>query len=351
MSNCFLATYIHHLDPFAIQFTESFGLRWYGLAYVSGFVVAFFLLRWFVKLKASELRESEVADFVTIISLFGIMLGGRLGYMVFYNFDELVANPASFFDVLGGGMSSHGGILGTVLVALIYARFKKKSWTGLGDNLVIVCSLGVFFGRIANFVNGELYGRKTDSSLAMKFPSEITEGSRNAEGYFSWDFPTAQLVEVASKAQDVAPGLLDEVNDTIAKTTASGFDPHYPVSQLILKASEENENFRLILGEILTPRHPSQLYEALIEGLLLFLILLAIRLKWKNLYHGVITGIFFILYAIGRISVENYREPDAGLIAGMTRGQFYSTFMIVIGLGFLIFGFVRKRRNQIPAQA
>lgn len=349
MSTCLLATYIHHLDPFAIQFTESFGLRWYGLAYVSGFIVAFFLLRWFVKLKASELRDSEVADFVTIISLFGIMLGGRLGFMLFYNFSELVANPASFFDVLGGGMSSHGGILGTVLVALIYALIKKKSWTGLGDNLVIVCSLGVFFGRIANFVNGELYGRKTDSRLAMKFPSEIIEGKRNAEGYFSWDFPTSQLVEVAEKAKDVTPGLLDEVNDTVAKATASGFDPHYQVTQLILKASEENESFRLILGEILTPRHPSQLYEALIEGLLLFLILLAIRLKWKNLYHGVITGIFFILYAIGRILVENYREPDAGLIAGMTRGQFYSTFMIVIGIGFLVFGFVRKRTNQIPA--
>lgn len=351
MSDCFLATYIHHLDPFAIQFTESFGLRWYGLAYVSGFVAAFFLLRWFVKLKASELRDSEVADFVTIISLFGIMLGGRLGYMLFYNFGELVSNPASFFDVLGGGMSSHGGILGTVLVALIYARVKKKSWTGLGDNLVIVCSLGVFFGRIANFVNGELYGRKTDSKLAMKFPSEIIEGSRSAEGYFSWDFPTNQLVEVASKAKDIAPELLDQVNDTVSKATASGFDPHYAVCQLILKASQENEKFRVILSEILTPRHPSQLYEALIEGLLLFLILLAIRLKWKNLYHGVITGVFFLLYAVGRIFVENYREPDAELIAGMTRGQFYSTFMIVIGIGFLIFGFLQKRRNQIPASA
>ncbi len=349
MSDCFLATYIHHLDPFAIQFTENFGLRWYGLAYVSGFFAAFLLIKWFVKLKASELKDSEVADFVTIISLFGIMLGGRLGYMLFYNFDELVSNPASFFDVLGGGMSSHGGILGTVLVAFIYARYKKKSWAGLGDNLVIVCSLGVFFGRIANFVNGELYGRKTDSSLAMKFPSEIIEGSRNAQGMFSWDFPTEQLVEVATKGNDVAPGLLDQVNNTVAKATASGFDPHFAVSQVILKASEQNENFRLVLGEILTPRHPSQLYEAIIEGLLLFLILLAIRLKWKDLYHGVITGIFFILYAIGRIAVENYREPDADLIAGMTRGQFYSTFMIVIGIGFLVFGFRRKRRNQIPA--
>lgn len=110
----------------------------------------------------------------------------------------------------------------------------------------------------------------------------------------------------------------------------------------------ENPAFRAMLGEILTPRHPSQFYEALVEGLLVFVILLTVRLKWKNLYHGVLTGLFFVIYAIGRICMENFREPDSGYIAGLTKGQFYSTFMIAIGIAFLIFGFIRKRQNKLP---
>ena len=170
-----LATYVHHLDPFAIRFTETFGIRWYGLAYVAGFLAAFFLLRWFVRLGACELKESQVGDFVTLCAIVGTMLGGRLGYMLLYNFDEFVAHPLSFFNFLGGGMSSHGGIAGIMAVAWIYAWRTKKSWAGLGDNLVTVAPVGVLCGRIANFINGELYGRATDSKFAMKFPDELSE--------------------------------------------------------------------------------------------------------------------------------------------------------------------------------
>lgn len=342
-----LASYVHHLDPFAIQFTETFGIRWYGLAYVAGFVVAFLLIRWFVRLGASELKESQVADFITILAIFGVMLGGRLGYMLLYNFDELIANPRSFFDVLGGGMSSHGGIAGMTIVAWCYARYTKTSWAGLGDNLVTVAPVGVFFGRLANFVNGELYGRRTDSALAMKFPEELHEVIQTPAG-LAWMFPTAQLKELADKAGETAPELAGKVDAAISMALASGYDAHRAVVDLIRAASLESPDFRVMLGEILTPRHPSQLYEALIEGLLLFAILLAIRVRWKNLYHGVLTGLFFILYAIGRIAVENFREPDSGYIGSLTKGQFYSTFMLVVGLAFLVYGFTRKRRNRLP---
>lgn len=343
-----LATYVHHLDPFAIQFTETFGIRWYGLAYVAGFLAAFLLIRWFVKIGASELKESQVADFVTILSVFGVMLGGRLGYMLLYNFEELISHPASFFDVMGGGMSSHGGIAGMTLVAWIYARRTRISWLGLGDNLVTVSPVGVFFGRIANFVNGELYGRRTDGPIATKFPEELSEVVQSPNG-LDWMFPTSQLRDLAARAGEAAPGLAGKVDSAISSATANGFDAHRSVVALIQEASADNPAFRAMLGEILTPRHPSQLYEAAVEGLLIFLIMLTVRLKWKNLYHGVLTGLFFVLYAIGRIAVENLREPDSGHIAGLTKGQFYSTFMIVMGIAFLIYGFTRKRRNQIPS--
>lgn len=342
------ATYVHHLDPFAIQFTETFGIRWYGLAYVAGFVAAFLLIRWFVKIGASELKDSQVADFITVLAIFGVMLGGRLGYMLLYNFDELVSNPRSLFDVLGGGMSSHGGIAGMTLVAWIYARKTKTSWAGLGDNLVTVAPVGVFFGRIANFVNGELYGRRTDHSLAMKFPDELTEVVATPQGT-EWMYPTERLEALAAKAGEVAPGLAEKIDSVISQAGAGGFDAHRSVVRLIQETSLENPAFRDMLGEILTPRHPSQLYEAFVEGLLIFVIMLSVRLKWKNLYHGVLTGLFFVLYAIGRIAVENFREPDSGYIGSLTKGQFYSTFMIVIGFAFLIYGFTRKRTNQLPA--
>lgn len=339
------ATYVHHLDPIAIPISGDFGIRWYGLAYVAGFMAAFFLMRWFVRIGASELKESQVGDFITVCAVFGTMVGGRLGYMLLYNFDELAANPLSFFDVLGGGMSSHGGMAGITITAWFYARYTKTSWAGHGDNLVTVAPVGVFFGRLANFVNGELYGRPTDSRFAMKFPEELNDLTKTAGG-LEWKFPTGQLRELAAKAGDAAPGLAAKVEAASVDAIAAGNDPHFAVVELIQAASRQSTAFRELLGGILTPRYPSQLFEAAVEGLILFLIMLAIRLKWKNAWHGTLTGTFFLLYAIGRILVENYREPDSGMIAGMTKGQFYSIFLIVAGVGFLAYGFLTKRTNK-----
>jgi len=339
MTKEFLATYIHHLDPFAIQFTETFGVRWYGLAYVAGFLAAFLLLRWFVKLGACELKKEQVADFITIVAVLGVMIGGRLGYMLLYDFAQFSKNPLIFFNFMGGGMASHGGFAGVVVACWIYARYTKKSWIGLGDNLVTVAPVGIFFGRIANFVNGELYGRPSNGPFAMKFPDELTDRSV---------FPIDKLMDLADRGSEVAPGLIQKANDAVAYAASQNLLPNGFVARLLTETSWENPAFREILGTALTPRHPSQLYEALTEGLLLFLILLAVRLRWKNLYHGILTGLFFVLYPIGRIAVENFREPDSGMIGALTKGQFYSVFMIVMGLGFFVYAFVAKRRNELP---
>lgn len=342
-----LATYVHHLDPFAVRFTENFGIRWYGLAYVGGFAAAYFLLRWFVRIGASELKESQVADFITLCAVVGTMLGGRLGYMLFYNFDSFVANPLSFFDFLGGGMSSHGGMLGITIVAWFFAWRTGTSWAGHGDNLVTVAPIGLFLGRLANFINGELYGRPTESRLAMKFPEELNDMVKTSQGS-EWKFPLSQLRELAERAQDVAPGLLEKFDALSAQALANGQDAHFFIVKLLQESAQDNPAFRSLLGTLLTPRHPSQLYEAAVEGLLLFLIMLSLRLKWRNAWHGMLTGIFFLLYAVGRIVVENYREPDSSLILGMTKGQFYSIFLVAAGIAFLAYGVLRRRRNRPP---
>jgi len=329
-----LATYVHNLDPFAIRFTEAFGIRWYGLAYVAGFIVAFLLLRWFAKLKTTELKCEEVADFVTLMALFGVMLGARLGFLLLYRTGEFLSNPLIFFDLLGGGMSSHGGIAGIALVAYIYARRTGKSWLGLGDHLTTVAPVGIFFGRLANFVNGELYGRPTTGALAVKFPDELHE-TVAVPGGFEWNYPLERLRALAEDASEVAPALLPRFDALVAEALASGYQGHFAAVELFKATARENPAFRELLGSLLTPRHPSQLYEALVEGLLLFVLLLAVRLKWRQLRHGVITGLFFILYGIGRIAVETLREPDAEEILGLTRGQFYSLFMILAGIAFL----------------
>lgn len=303
--------WVHDLSPFLVRFTESFGIRWYGFAYVLGFFFAYLLLRFFVRQGCSELREDQVADFITFAALFGVMLGGRLGYMFLYNWEEFSQRPWIFFQVLKGGMASHGGFLGLILFTWIYARFTKLSFAGLGDNLVVISTVGVFLVRLANFVNGELYGRVTQSSWGIVFPRALHHES---------------------------PVI---VNDTLQRFHAESVEH-------LVELGRKSEPIQLYLAQTLPPRHPSQIYEAILEGLLLFVVLLAVRLKWKNLYHGILTGLFFVLYAAGRIFVENFREPDAEQIAGMTRGQFYSTFMILIGIAFLAYGFLAKRQNQLP---
>jgi phosphatidylglycerol:prolipoprotein diacylglycerol transferase len=308
--DCILATHwVHDLSPFLVQFTETFGIRWYGLAYVAGFLCAYLVLKWLVRQGCSELREDQVADFITFGALAGVMLGGRLGYMLFYNFDEFIHRPWIFLQFLQGGMSSHGGILGLTVFAWFYARIHRISWAGLGDNLVTVSVIGVFFGRIANFINGELYGHETDSKWGVIFPRALGE------------------LEDQSKVME----LLNRY--------------HASSVEMLAEMSRGSAEIQAALAAVVAPRHPSQLYEAAVEGLLLFVILMAIRLKWKDLYHGILTGIFFILYALGRIAVETLRVPDAERIMDLTRGQFYSLFMILIGIGFIIWGVKTKRRN------
>jgi phosphatidylglycerol:prolipoprotein diacylglycerol transferase len=305
-----LAYYLHNLSPDIVRFTDRIGLHWYGFAYVLGFYCAFLVMRSLSRRGYGQLKPEAIGDFITLVALFGVVLGGRLGYILFYKLDDYIAHPLNALKLWEGGMASHGGILGIVIFTWFYARKHKISWPGLGDNLVVGAPLGLLFGRIANFINGELYGRATDVSWAMKFPTELHEPSMNSP----------------------------EINALFP-------DGNIPMhSNEIIAAVKQIPDGVQRLEAVLTPRHPSQLYEAAGEGLFLFLILYFVRTRSKDLPYGLLTGLFFILYAIARIVCEAYREPDSSLILGITKGQFYSTFMIGMGIAFILNGLWSKRR-------
>ena len=335
--------YLHHATPILIQFTEKIAIRWYGLAYVLGFIGGFVLLLHLVRKKCSELRPDQVGDFITYTAIFGVMLGGRLGYMLFYDFDRFIHDPLIFFNFLSGGMASHGGILGTVLFSMFFAWRHKLSWAGLGDNLVVVAPIGLFLGRCANYINGELYGRITTVSWAMKFPTEL--GNWSLEQIFG----IARRCAAASDTFAAEFAKLQAGRDA-GSIASDGALAHKTIDALSASAQEQ-PSVAAILQEVLPARHPSQLYEAALEGLALFAILLFVRLRWPNLRHGILTGLFFVLYAVFRITVEFFREPDHGQsqFGVLTRGQFYSAFMIAVGIGFFVYAWKYPRRNRLAA--
>ncbi len=310
-----LAYYLHDLDPFIFRVWGDFGPRWYGMAYVLAFACGFWLLRVLAKRGYTQLRVEQVGDFITWAALFGVMLGGRIGYVLFYRPDMLL-DPLSIVRVWEGGMSSHGGMIGLIVFTYWYAWRHKLSWTNLGDNLVVVAPIGLFFGRCANFINGELYGRLTNVPWAMLFPKELLEPANAAEA-------------------------------ERALLAAQRIDPSLTNPEAIVNALHGSPQLRAVIRPILTPRHPSQIYEALLEGVVLFAILWLVRTRTRQ-PDGVLTGLFFVCYAIFRIVVEYFREPDASLIAGFTRGQFFSFFLIAIGLAFIIVGKIRNR-HAAPA--
>jgi phosphatidylglycerol---prolipoprotein diacylglyceryl transferase len=304
------AYYVHDLDPLIFRIYDNVGPRWYGLGYVLAFLAGYLIYRVLVRRGYADLPLAKVGDFITGCALFGVIIGGRLGYVFFYK-PQMLREPMSILRVWEGGMSSHGGMIAVLLFTLYYALRHRVSWTNLGDNLVVAAPIGLFLVRCANFINGELYGRATNVWWAMQFPKELTENVDQAER---------------------------------AIVACAKIDPTLTSSEAIVAATRHQPAVKEALRSILTPRHPSQIYEAFFEGVLLFAILWLVRTRMRQ-PNGVLTGLFFIFYAIFRIIVENFREPDASLIIGFTRGQFFSFFLIAIGLGFVI---VAKLRPTFP---
>lgn len=309
-----LAFYLHTLSPFIFQFRDDFGLRWYGFAYVMAFVSGYWLYERLARRGYSDMPPEKVGDFITWGALFGVLAGGRIGYVLFYGFHSYLRHPLDIFKLWDGGMASHGGMIGLILYTLYYARRHKLSWTGIGDNLCVVAPLGLFFGRCANFINGELYGHPSRVPWAVQFPRELDDPNM--------------------------PGLAEKAVDACEK-----INPHFDNTGAIIDAARNDHRVQEVLRGILTPRHPSQIYEALLEGVVLFCALWFLRTKTRA-PRGVLTGAFFILYALLRIVGENFRVPDAPMTGPLTRGQFLSLFFIGIGAAFVVYGIATRHYER-----
>ena len=317
-----LAIYVHDLDPVALPIYGNVALRWYGLAYLMGFVAGFLLLRNLARRKLWVLEPEKTGDFIAAAALFGVFLGGRVGYVLFYHipkmgWQSLAEDPLLVLRVWEGGMASHGGILGLAIFTWFYARKHKVSWPGLGDGLCVVAPLGLLFGRLANFVNGELYGRiATNVPWAVKFPRSLAEESEEVQS-MAWQACTRVDPSLAN-AQSIEP---------------------------LVVSARENPEVAKALAEFLQPRHPSQIYEGILEGGLLFAILWLVRVRFPRAPHGLLTGLFFGLYAIGRIIGEQFREPDAAMVGMLTKGQFLSFFMFAFSAAFLMHAWRRGKQE------
>ena len=256
--------FINNFDPVAINFF-SLEIRWYSLAYIFGILAGWVLAkRFFINNQGIKIKFD---DYVTYI-IFGIIIGGRLGYVLFYNLDYYFENPIDIFKIWQGGMSFHGGVIGIIVVSGWFANKNKQNVFSYLDVISLVAPIGIFFGRISNFINSELYGTQTSLPWGVKF---------------------------------------------------------IKVDNLY--------------------RHPSQLYEALFEGLILFLILIYFHIKIINKKPGFISGLFLVFYSIFRFIIEFFRVPDdqlGYLLFNLTMGQ-------IISFVFLLFGsylVIQKYENK-----
>ncbi|MGE0631116.1 MAG: prolipoprotein diacylglyceryl transferase [Pseudobdellovibrionaceae bacterium] len=328
---------VHSLDPFLWQISGNFGIRWYGLSYLTGFVMAYMIILWMARRRISPLPEAFVADFITYVA-FGTLIGGRLGYVIFYSPDMLWKFSSSFpfwgvFAVNEGGMASHGGILGVMVATLLFASKYHVNKLHLLDLVSLTGPLGLFFGRIANFINGELVGRPCDPSfpLSIKFPQDISHWTANEPQR------VPELGAVAEKI-GVTPTQWADLMEKFRFDSAARTQVDEIMNKIVEAIQNGNEAAKEAIAPLLTARHPSQLYQGLGEGLLVFLFLFFL---WRKPRHpGFIGSVFVMSYALMRIIGEEFRMPDYQIgfqWLGLTRGQWLSVAMFVIGIGCYIY--------------
>ena len=250
---------VSNIDPVAIEF-GFLQIKWYGLAYVVGLLGAFSLSKYLAKKYKSEVSPKQIDDFF-VWAVLGVVIGGRLGYTLFYQPSYYLSNPLEILYIMNGGMSFHGGGLGVLVAFILYCKKHKISLLAFMDIFSVSTPIGLFLGRIANFINGELWGRETDGSWGFYF---------------------------------------------------AGTD---------------------------IPRHPSQLYEAFGEGLLLLFILMLMVTRYDALKtKGLVAGTFIMLYGVARIFVEFFREPDVfiGYLSHQTTlGQWLSVPLVIFGTALI----------------
>lgn len=330
--------WLHNLDPFAIQLPGLVGdmlgggIRWYGLSYLVGFAIGFLLIKRVLAVGVSPLKPPQAMDLVVTIAI-GIVLGGRLGYVVFYQPSLFLDfnNSLPFWGVFRinqGGMASHGGILGGIAGCLFFAWRQKllvpHKFAHLLDLMAFGGPLGLLMGRIANFINGELIGRECprDFALAVQFPQEIAE---------TWSPEQIERLQAFALMQGESPEAFASLYDTTLAHVQAG-----DVAWV---------NF---LSQELTPRYPSQLFAGLTEGVIVFAVLLF--LYRKPVKAGLIGGAFCISYALMRVVNEFFRRPDSqfikdGELPAVSQGQFLSVGLFVLGVVTVVLALCSKQEK------
>ena len=347
--------YYHQLSPFLIQITENFGLRWYSMAYLLGATLAYFFAKAFVKQGRLSLSKEKVIDLVTYGAI-GAVIGGRFGYCLFYS-PHLFTDFDSSFPFWGvlkiheGGMASHGGILGAFISLLIFSRVHKISFFPLLDLATLAGAVGIFFGRIANFINGELYGRVVQEKalLLVKFPSELFLWVSDLKKYYNEVLSLERVLPALNSIGEIShvPSLV-VWKEWISKAINDSFysnKVHYILS-LIVKYSSHPE-IRQSLEPLLFARHPSQLYQALLGGLVPFLIASSVWFFSKR--GGLICLAWIFSYLSMRLITEFFRMPDAHLgyqWLDFTRGQWLSFALFIVALVYGFFVLKEKQKSS-----
>ena len=325
MADASASYWVHDLDPFALQFTDSFGIRWYGLAYLVGILMGWWLAKRWSRKGLLPISEEQVGDLAVYIGIC-MIAGGRLGYMLLYYGQDTATSPPwaflsapwTFFNFLEGGMASHGGILGFFVAVWLFCRKHKVRFWVIADLIAAVSPIGVVFGRIANYINGELWGRVGQVPWAVHFPASA-EHALSAE-------QQERLTALRPQFPEIFHTLSIEQFSRVVQPGTPAYDAVFRI--------------------LTEPRHPSQLYAAFLEGIMILAIAIPIHIRHQR--PALTAGVVLMLYAVGRIIGEMWREPDRG--AGLyfdliSKGQMFSIPFFAFGL-FLV---VKAKRAQ-PCQ-
>lgn len=348
-------------DPVLIEIPGlPIDIRWYGLMYVVGFAIAYQILVRLCRAGFLPLESEKVGDLIFYL-VFGVLLGGRIGYAVFYG--NGLSDPVQLVKIWQGGLSFHGGLIGVIVALTIFAYRHNVPGARLADALCLAGTPGVFAVRMANFINGELYGRVTSAQTwgAMQFPTD--EAAERAMGIYGQALSMRQrelVVQVAvgkRKWEDIA----DQMPETSSYADGSWDRVRAAVEgdgtrtgwEILQEATDPST------GELVVPfRHPSQLYEGISEGLLVGLMLwVTYALTRRRLLGpGTYCGLFMLGYAVARVCCEFVRQPDAQfrdadddlgtVLLGMTMGQVLSLGMVVGGVGLLVYGRTRRAAEE-----
>lgn len=311
-----------------------------------GFICAYQLIVWLAGRQRAGLNSNMVGDFITYAAI-GVLVGGRLGYCIFYDPNLFFSFKTSFpfWGVLAvneGGMASHGGVMGVIIACIIFAKRKGLNYTYLLDLAAITGPIGFFFGRIANFVNGELVGRIAPDNFeySVKFPSDIIN-------WPSYSFDRLATLSPVVEKIGIEQIKWSELLGNFRTDPSAREQVYAALYKVIHEIQNGNTALKELIAPALDPRYPSQLLASLTEGLFSFLVLFFLARKSRK--PGFIAASFAIVYAVSRIFNEQFREPDIQIgyqLWGLTRGQWLSIGLFVIGL-ILMFYWSRTQSQTV----